>query len=356
MDSQRQLLESFGDLSILSVEDDSFNQELASAVFAEFPDIEVIQASNGKEALEVLKKEPIDAILLDLMMPEMDGFETLRAIKGDSEYKSIPVIVVTSKEDEKKSTYKLGANDFISKPYSPVELKLRVFNHLSIKKFSDLINDIQNDSKGDNALSSLHLSNLRESLKIADNSQKQLLAKLGNIAHKDRYIDENASIRLGEYARLLSKLYGLNNKEIDNLYYTMSIYDIGLLRIPTDKLDTKEYKEHPKLGLITLDGLDETNLIKMAKIITINHHENWDGSGYPNSLVGEDIPLYARIVSIVDYFDELTVERSYNRDILSTDNAIEVMKREKGIKFDPNILDMFIENTSKFIDIKNRYI
>jgi putative two-component system response regulator len=347
-----------GKVSILSVEDDSFNQELASAVFAEFKDITIIQANNGEEALEKLKKNSIDAILLDLMMPKMNGFETLTAIRENDDYTSIPVIVVTSKEDEKRSTYKLGANDFISKPYSPMELKLRVFNHLNIKRFSDLIEDIQDNAKGNQASSVINLYDLRESLKIADNSQKQLLAKIGNLAHANRGEDQDLAKRLGEYVTLLSRLYGLNKKEIDNLFYAMSIYDIGLLRIPKDKLehiDTKEYRKHPEEGLLILDGLEETNLIKMAKVITINHHENWDGSGYPNQIAGEDIPIYARIVTVVDYFDELTVSRSYIKQTLNSADALEVMKRDRNIRLDPNLLDMFISNFEQFVDIKNRY-
>ncbi|MBL0722002.1 MAG: response regulator [Sulfurovum sp.] len=346
-----------GKVSILSVEDDSFNQELASAVFAEFEDIRIIQASNGKEALVKLSEMHIDAILLDLMMPEMNGCETLEAIKGNDKYKSIPVIVVTSKEEEKRRTYKLGANDFISKPYSPTELKLRVFNHLNIKRFSDLIDDIQDNVKNDNASSALNMYDLRESLRIADSSKKQLLSQLGALSHSNIQEGSNNSKRLGEYVTLLSKLYGLNTREIDNIFHSMSIYDIGLLRISQDKLmsgDINEYKTHPMLGLLTLNGLEDTNLVKMAKIITLNHHENWDGSGYPNRVEGEVIPIYARIATIADYFDELTVARVYNENILNDLDALEIMKRDRGIKLDPNLLDIFVVNFDKFRDIKNR--
>jgi len=346
-----------GKVSILSVEDDSFNQELASAVFAEFEDIKIIQASNGKEALIKLAENRIDAILLDLMMPQMNGFETLEEIKRNSNYKSIPVIVVTSKEEEKRRTYKLGANDFISKPYSPMELKLRVFNHLNIKRFSDLIDDIQDNSQNNNNSSSINMYDLRESLRIADSSQKQLLSKLGALAHSNMEEGRHNSKRLSEYVTLLSRLYGLSNKEIDNISHSMSIYDIGLLQIDKDKLmrgDSKEYQTHPTLGLLILDGLENTNLIKMAKIITLNHHENWDGSGYPNGVKGEDISIYARIATIADYFDELTVPRIYNENVLNSIDALEVMRRDRGLKLDPNLLDMFIANFEQFRDIKNR--
>ncbi|MEA1891250.1 MAG: response regulator [Campylobacterota bacterium] len=349
--------ESLGSVTILSVEDDGFNQELASAIFDEFSNIDVLQASNGKEALDLIESNTIDIILLDLMMPKMNGFETLEVIKNDDNYFDIPVIIVTSEENEQKRTYKLGANDFISKPYNPTELKLRVLNNLKIKKFCDLVADIGERVKSDDAGSTDHLCNLQKALKIADNSQKQLLAKLGSMAHENGHKDNDAPKRLGEYVALLSKLYGLGKREIDDLFYAMSIYDIGLLRIPKDGLsniDSKAYKNHPKLGLMALDGLEETTLIKMAKLITLSHHEHWDGSGYPNGTQGEDISIFARITAVVDYYDELTVKRNYNNKTMSCEDALEVMKREKGIKLDPKLLDMFSENFSQFKEIKNR--
>ncbi|RLA77238.1 MAG: hypothetical protein DRG30_00705 [Epsilonproteobacteria bacterium] len=345
-----------GDVSILSVEDDSFNQELASAIFEEIASVTVVQAANGKEALEVLSTRKIDVILLDLMMPIMNGFKTLEILKNSEEYKSIPVIILTSKDEEKRSTYKLGANDFISKPYNPIELKLRVFNHLNIKRFSDILSSLEKPKDGQNVTSMEYLQKLQKLLKIADHSKKTLLERLGTMTHECS--DKIASQRLGNYISLFAKLYGINSKDIDNLFYVMSIYDIGLLRIPKDKLintDTKMYKEHPKLGMIVLDGVEETDLIKIAKTVTLNHHEHWDGSGYPKGIKGKEIPLYARLSAVIDYFDELTFSRCYNKHTLNSSDALEVMKRERGIKLDPELLDIFIANFDKILDIKNKF-
>ncbi|SFV60113.1 Sensory transduction protein containing HD_GYP domain [hydrothermal vent metagenome] len=351
-------LTKFGTISLLSVEDDSFNQELASAIFLEYPMVTVLQASQGIEAIEILKMYKIDIILLDLIMPQMDGFATLKYIKEHDEYKDIPVIVVTSEENERKTTYRLGANDFISKPYNPMELKLRVFNNLQIKSFFELMEEIKDDVENEGVISEGHLLHLQEALRIADNSQKQLLSKLGNISHSNAHKDEQASERLGAYARLLAQIYGLNNKEIDNLFYAMAIYDIGLLRIPKKKLknlELKAYEQHPELGLKVLESLEETNLIIMAKDITIAHHENWDGSGYPKGLKGEEISLYARITALVDLFDELTAKRIYDKDSMGVNDALNVIKREKGIKLDPTLVEMFSENFSQFKEIKYKF-
>jgi len=349
-------LEEFDKIIILSVDDDEFNQALASSIFEEFENITVLEASNGKEALEMLDSEVVDVILLDILMPIMNGIETLKRLKSNPEHKNIPVIVVTSKEEEKRTTYQLEANDFISKPYSPEELKLRVFNHLRIKYFCDLLYDIKDDAQS-KATSEHQLSDLKKAVEIAIGSQKKLLEKLGNIAHEDSDTQEKASARLGEYAKTMAKLCGLNSKEIDNLYYCMSIYDIGLLRVPNKdrkNAQSSNFKEYPLLGLSVFDDLEETTLIKMAKQAIVAHQENWDGSGYPYGLIEDEIPLYAQIVSIVNFYDELTTARIYSPNIISSEDALDIIKREKGVKFDPKLLELFIGHFDTFRDIKNR--
>lgn len=350
-------LEKLGKCAILIVEDDSFNQELAAAIFAEYKAITVFKADNGKEAFKVLAQEPIDIILLDLVMPNMNGFETLEALKKSEEYQPIPVIIVTSEENERKTTYKLGANDFISKPYNPTEVKLRVLNNLRIKKFSHVFDKIKNDTNEESINSSGYISNLQKALELADSSQKKLLAKLGSLAHAKEHKEE-ASQRLGEYTTLLGNLYGLNKREIDDIFYAMSIYDIGLLRLSKQDYSHTEsqiFKTHPQLGIEILEDLDETHLIKMAKTITLYHHENWDGSGYPKGLKEEEIPLYARLASVADYYDELTSSRSYDQASMSAEDALEVMQRESAIKLDPSLLKLFVDNFSKFKEIQKRF-
>lgn len=343
-------------INILSVEDDSFNQELASAIFEDIENISVLQALNGREAMKILEANEIDLVLLDLVMPMMDGFETLKAIKSNEAYQCIPVIIVTSEENERKSTYKLGANDFISKPYNPTELKIRVENNLKIKKFCSIIDEIKDDRLSIDNISNINLKTLKEALNIAENSQKELLMQLGNLAHQNSNKDENASKRLGEYCSLIAKQAGVNRIEINNIYYAMFIYDVGLLRIPTNNISIhKEYQKHPALGLEVLEGLKDTNLIKMAKIITLNHHENFDGSGFPNQLKGNDIPIYARISAIVDYYDELTQVRIYDKNKMSSNEALQLLKVESAKKFDPTLLEIFISNFDKIKNIQKKF-
>jgi len=349
-------IKNFKDIKILSVDDDGFNQELASAVFIEYNNLEILQAYNGKEAIEVLEKEPIDIILLDLLMPEMNGFETLKYLKANSDYKHIPVIVVTSKEDEKRTTYKMGANDFLTKPYSPEELKLRVLNHLSITRFGSLFKEIEEESGRESySENESHLAKIQEAIEIAISSQKKLLAKLRTISNEEH--NEKSSQRMGEYAKVMGKLCGMNSKDIDNLYYCMFIYDIGLLRV--DKAhraiqESKEFEKYPELGISIIDDLENTRLLKMAKEIIYSHREEWNGKGYPQKLKEDAIPLYAQITAIINMYDELTTSRVYATDIISSENALDIIKRERNNKFSPLIVDLFSENFEQFKIIKNR--
>ena len=350
-------LEELGEFTLLSVEDDAFNQELATATFDDAPNINIYQALDGEEGLKIIEKYPIDIILLDLMMPNMNGLELLKKIKEHPTYSIIPVIVVTSKSEEKTTTYKLGADDFISKPYNPEELKLRVFNHLRVKKFYDLMHNIKDNSKSRTSSSPDNLCYLKEAVEVIDNSQKQLLNKLGNMAHENGYYNKNTSKRLGEYAKLLGHLYGLNSIESDNLYYTMSIYDIGLLRITKEQLiteDSRIFKTHTELGVEILEDIKETTLISMAKKVILYHHENWDGTGYPYKMRGTEIPICSQIAGVVDFFDKLTIHRIYTNNIMNSLEALEVMKRERGFMFNPELLDIFINNFEQFKSIKDR--
>ncbi len=350
-------LEELGEFTLLSVEDDAFNQELATATFDDAQNINIYQASDGEEGLKLIEKYPIDIILLDLMMPNMNGLEFLEKIKKHPKYSIIPIIVVTSKSEEKTTTYKLGADDFISKPYNPEELKLRVFNHLRVKKFYDLMHNIKDNSKLRTKDSPDNLCYLKEAVEVIDNSQKQLLNKLGNMAHENGYHNENTSKRLGEYAKLLGHLYGLNSIESDNLYYTMSIYDIGLLRIPKEYLtseDSKIFKTHTELGLEILEDIKETTLISMAKKVILYHHENWDGTGYPYKMRGTEIPICSQIAGLVDFFDKLTISRIYTNRVMSSIEALDVIKRERGLMFNPELLDIFVNNFEQFRTIKDR--
>ncbi len=344
-----------GSIAILSVEDDEFNQELATAIFEEYENIKIFKAKDGQEAIDILDGNELDIVLLDLLMPNIDGIEVLKYIKQSPTLSDIPVIIITSKESEKKETFNLGADDFISKPYNPEELKLRVYNHLKLRKFNTLFSSLEHISGTKEVNSKDYKESIREILELAEGSQKRLLFKLGKLAHATNGHSGDGSIRVAEYAKLLGTLYGLSGKDIDNLYYSMFIYDIGMLRIVGDDISSKEYRLHPEYGVEVLEDMKETSLIKMAKDVTLYHHENFDGSGFPKGLKGEEIPIYARIAAIADKFDELTSIRRYSKTKTNSTEAMEYIKRDSGSVFDPKLVELFVEHFDQFREIKNRY-
>jgi len=345
----------FGHITILSVEDDSFNQEMAIAVFSDFTNVEILSAANGIEALEILEKTSPDVILLDLMMPDMNGFDTLKALREHDKHHSVPVIVVTSKEDEKKSTYKLGADDFVTKPYSSSDLRERVYEQLSIKRFHALSDTIRATMKQGETHTQEHIEAVREMVRLALGVPRKLLPLIGALAQRRADQKGTDALRLGEYAKLLSRLYGLNNQEIENIALVMSLYDATLLLLGDEELESSSYREHPRKASRLTEELPANNLINMARTVMMMHHEAWNGDGYPDGIAQDAIPVHARIVGLLDYFDELTHTRNLRTDVISASDALEVMKRDKGLRLDPMLLEMFAENFSQFVEIKNRY-
>ena len=341
---------SFGEITLLSIEDDSFNQELMSSVFEEIPNIKVLKASNGKEGLEQLGQNDVDIILLDLIMPQMNGFEMLEQIKSTPEYRDIPVIIVTSKEEERRRTYKMGANDFITKPYSPTELKVRVHNLVSLRRFSKIYETLSKDAHSSDIDNDRQIKLIQESIKTADcHANRNLYEKLATLSRG--YKSENDAKRLSKYAHLMAKLYGMSNHEAELFACAVSLYDIGLLHIPLnmlEKIETKEYREHPNIGYEILNGMGESELIDMAKVMTLYHHENWDGSGFPLKIKQQKIPLVARLCAVVDYYDELTSKRVYTEEPIKCEEALLVLEREKGRRLDPELTDIFINNFERF--------
>ena len=343
------------DYTILIVEDDAFNQELASAIFEEHEAITVVKASNGIEALKTLQQVSVDIVLLDLMMPEMDGFETLRRLREDGAYNDLPVIIITSEENQRRTTHKLGANDFISKPYNPIDLKQRVLNNLQIQNFSRLLEDVMDSIQKDQMDSMQYVSKLQQMIALAEVSDKRLLYKLGALAH-GREEGVKGAERLGEYALLLGNMYGLNRYEAGDMSYSMSLYDIGLLGLSDHgNIHQEAFRHHIELGEEILKYDNESSLVTMAQTVSKYHHEHWDGSGYPDGLQGEDIPIYARMAALVDYFDELTACRNYDKDFMTAPDALKVIVRDSGKKLDPSLVEIFRENFSKFTEIQAKF-
>ncbi|WP_028865394.1 response regulator [Psychromonas aquimarina] len=310
-------------------------------------DYHVKAAINGLMALKIVQASPPDIILLDIMMPGIDGYEVCRRLKADHTTRHIPVIFVTAKialEDEIMGL-DLGAIDYISKPINPPLVQARVRTHLALYDQNRAL-----DRKVFAQTLELHQTRL------------QIIQRLGRAAE---YKDDNTGlhvIRMSEYSRILGLAAGMSETEADMLMDAAPMHDIGKIGIPDSilkkpgKLDYAEFeimKTHCDIGEQII-GDDKSELLQMAKILTLTHHEKWNGSGYPNQLKGEDIPRIGRIVAITDVFDALTSERPYKK-AWSVEDAVEQLQKDAGEHFDPQLVALFIEELPKILEIKAKY-
>lgn len=346
---------------ILAVDDIELNLKIMADVLGELGDLEFLEARNGKDALDRLGKRPdVDIVLLDLEMPVMNGYETLRFLKGDERFRDIPVIVVTSSRFEVKETLKLGANDFMVKPFDPEELKLRVVNHVRSKKLGDLARDMNTLLEKEIVRKT---AALQHALAFSREAEFEISLRLGRAA-EFRDLETGLHIRrISEMSRKLAALRGLSGEECEIVRHASTLHDVGKIGIPdrillkTGKLEPGEFelmKMHSVIGGKILDDCGKFPVITAGKIIALQHHERWDGSGYPHGLAGTDIHVYGRIVMVADIFDALTSERPYKK-AFSYEKAFAIMEADRGVFFDPQLLDLFMEKRQDFINIKEKF-
>ena len=291
--------------TILLVDDNPDNIEVLRGILRS--DYRVTVALNGKKTLQIAQggHKP-DMILLDIMMPEMDGYEVCRQLKADPRTAMIPVIFVTAKgeiEDEKKG-FELGAVDYITKPVSPSIALARVHTHLELYDQNRVLE-----------------SKVHERTSELLDTRFEIIRRLGRAAEfKDNETGLHV-IRMSHYSRLIAEALDIDSDWSDMVFNAAPMHDVGKIGIPDrillkpGPLDKDEWdliKKHPEFGA-SIIGDHSSSLLIMAKEITFSHHEKWDGSGYPLGLIGEEIPLSGRVTAIADVFDALTTVRPYKK-------------------------------------------
>jgi len=332
---------------VLIVDDTSTNIEVLRGILKD--DYKIKVAINGDKALTIAYTSPPDLILLDIMMPGMDGYQVCKVLKENISTAKIPVIFVTAKgevSDESKG-FELGAVDYITKPISPSIVLARVRTHLALYNETRLLNNL-----------------VKERTDVINQTRLKIIHRLGRAAEfKDNETGLHV-IRMSLYSKIIALASGMPEDEADILLNAAPMHDIGKIGIPDKvllkpgKLDSEEWRimqQHSKIGAEIL-GAPEPNsyLLNMAYDIALTHHEKWDGSGYPNGLKAEEISIHARIVMIADVFDALTSSRPY-KDAWPVEKAVSVIEADAGSHFDPSLVAVFKRVLPEILAIKDRY-
>lgn len=318
---------------LLVVDDEPANLQVLRHILQE--DYRLLFAKDGAKALELAARENPELILLDVMMPGMTGYEVCAQLKATPATSAIPVIFVTALADveDEAQGFAAGAVDYITKPVSPAIVKARVRTHLSLVRVEEL----------------------RE-------TRLQIVQRLGLAAeYKDNETGLHV-IRMSHYSRVLALAAGFSEAQAEELLNAAPMHDVGKIGIPDavlrkpGKLDGEEWevmKQHAQIGADII-GEHPSGLLRMAREIALNHHEKWDGSGYPRGIGGAEIPVEARIIAIADVFDALTSERPYKK-AWPLEEAVQLLREQSGRHFDPELVELFLGQLPAILEIKERW-
>jgi cyclic di-GMP phosphodiesterase len=319
---------------VLIVDDEYIGRETLQSVL-EGEGYELEMAENGFQAIEKAKKLLPDVILLDVMMPGMTGFEVCQRIRNDPQIAEIPIIILTALDDRESllNALKAGADDFISKPFDRYELRARLLGITQLNRYQKLI---------------------QERAKLREVNAQLLSAYEATIEGWSHALDlrdretEGHSRRVTELTVKLAQALGMSGDEIMHIRRGALMHDMGKIGIPDsilhkpDPLSDEEWaimRKHPQLAY---DMLYPIEYLHPALVIPLNHHEKWDGTGYPRGLKGEAIPIAARLFAIVDVWDALTSDRPY-RPAWSREEALAYIREQSGEHFDPQVVDLFFQ-------------
>lgn len=351
---------------ILVVDDELINRKVLEGLL-KARGLDCVSAESGPAALQLLDKS-IDLVLLDIMMPGMDGFAVARAIREMPDFADLPIVMVTAlsaKEDRLKAV-QAGANDFVAKPIDATELGVRMASLLRMKKYHSEVKDYQQHLEQmvlekTGALRSA-LADLEHARQATVQAHMETIHKLSAAAE---YKDEDTAshiMRMSRYCAVIAKGYGLDEIEVDLILNSSPMHDIGKMGIPDaillkpGKLTEEEWvvmRRHTIIGASILRGGSSKYLDAGAEI-ALSHHEKWDGSGYPRGLSGADIPLAGRICALADVFDALTTKRPY-KQALSNERSLEIMAVGRGQHFDPDLYDVFLANYDQVLEIQRSF-
>ena len=331
--------------TVLIVDDVPDNISILNAALMH--DYNVKVATSGKKAIDIASASPVDIILMDVMMPEMDGFETCSRLRENPVTRRIPVIFVTALHEvsDEARGFACGGVDYITKPISASIVKARVKTHLALYDQNRALED-----------------KVRDRTAEVTESRLEIIRHLGRAAeYRDNETGRHV-IRMSQYSQFIALAYGLPEDEAELVLNSAPMHDLGKIGIPDHillkpgKLDKDEMdiiKSHCDIGhnIITPH---KSILLTTAATIALTHHEKWDGSGYPRGLSGHDIPLVGRIAAIADVFDALTSKRPYKKAWTVQDAKAEIC-RESGAHFDPDLVQVFSRCLPEILHVKEQF-
>jgi putative two-component system response regulator len=360
---------------VLVVDDTPENLQLMHALLKE--SYRVLLANGGAAALRLARLEPRpDLILLDIMMPELNGYTVCEALKADPETAPIPVIFLTArgKVQDEEMGFRSGCVDYITKPVSPPTLLARVANHLALKAASDqlaynnryLIEEVERRTREVQMVQDVTIMAMAS---LAETRDIETGMHIRRTQHYVRTLAERLRKMWEEKGLETASIPAeLSDEIIEIMYKSAPLHDIGKVGIPDaillkpGALDAAEFeimKSHTTLGLETIAAAEKlldapSTFLSVARQIACSHHEKWDGSGYPHALAGEAIPLPARLMAVADVYDALISRRVY-KEPFSHERAVSMIEAGSGSHFDPTVVSAFLIEVETFRSIAQRF-
>jgi len=362
---------------ILIVDDEELNVKVVRKYLMEAGYTNFITTSDPTQAIDLIRTESPDLILLDIMMPEVSGIDILSIISIDEKLQHIPVVVLTASTDVdvKQVCLELGVSDFLAKPVDPMDLLPRVRNMLLSKQYRDEL--------------TIHAQSLEEQVRIRTT---ELAASREEVVHclarAGEFRDDDTGhhvVRVGKCVGVIAKEMGFSESRIEILELAAQLHDIGKIGIPDSilhkpgRLDEEQYemvqthcgigktiiqplpekeaalmRSHARLGASMLH-VPSSPLLLLAARIAQTHHEWWDGTGYPLGLKGEDIPIEGRMTAVADVYDALSTKRSY-KPAFPRERCFEILKEGRGTQFDPEVIDAFFSRADDIIQVQLDYM
>lgn len=344
--------------TIYIVDDEEKNLLLMERALSQYS-YNILKFRNGKEVISSLEKVFPDLVLLDVMMPEMDGYKVCSAIKNNEKTKFIPVILVTGLDElrDKIRGLEAGADEFISKPFHPMELKARVKSLLRIKILHDELEEKNRLLRNEK----IHLEQLvRERTKELEDITLGIISALEKASELNDPDTGLHILRVCEYSKILSSGLSLDPLMVQKVERYASLHDIGKVCISDTILKKKgelikeEFEEMKKHTIYGYELLKLSKAHPVAQNIALYHHEKYDGGGYPYGLKSNNIPVEAKIVAVADVYDALTTRRCYKRPYTILE-AEEIMKSESGKHFDPDIVEIMFKRKNEFDEVREKY-